>query len=97
MRGAGAVTSTVQVYTAGLPSTLPLESNALTSKVWVPSGRLPNSCGEVHGLKSPPSRRHWNWVPAFEAVNSKLAVREPARDGGATWIAVSGAFTSGSH
>ena len=29
--------------------------------------------------------------------NSKLALREPASDGGAAWISVSGAFTFGSH
>ena len=63
----------------------------------VPSGRLPNCCGEAHGLKSPPSRRHWNWALGRGEPNAKLAVRELASGGGAAWISVSGAFTFGSH
>ena len=94
---AGAVTSTVHDQRAGLPSTLPCESNALTSKVWLPSGRFPNAWGEAHGLKSPPSRRHWNIEPGRGEPNSKFALRELASGGGAAWISVSGAFTSGSH
>jgi hypothetical protein len=65
--------------------------------VWLPSGRFPNSCGEAQGLKSPPSRRHWNIAPGRGELNWKLAWRELASDGGVTWIWVSGAFTSGSH
>ena len=82
---------------AGLPSTFPYWSNARTSKVWSPSGRSPNSWGDEHGVKSPPSRRHWNCAFGRGEPNWKLALREPTSEGGAIWIWVSGAFTFGSH
>src|SRR5512132_2248107 len=66
---------------AGLPSTFPYWSNARTSKVWLPSGRSLNSCGEEQGLKSPPSSRHWNCEFGLGEPNSKLAWREPTSVG----------------
>src|SRR5262249_4727401 len=53
----GAVTSTVQVLDAGVPSVLPAKSVARTSKVWLPSASAAGVSGLVQVAQLPPARR----------------------------------------
>jgi hypothetical protein len=73
--GGGAVL-TVQVRVAGVASTLPAPSLALTEKVCEPSARTPCSgtvFGELHEAKAPPSREHSKVEPASEEENVNVA------------------------
>src|SRR2546429_479422 len=72
------VSTTVQLYIAGVGSTLPRASTARTEKVCVPGARPLYDRGDVHAAKAPPSRLHSNDDPASEAANSNVA------DSGAT-------------
>ena len=72
----GPVVSTVQVRLAGVVSTLPAVSIALTWKVCEPSAKVPCSgtvLDEVQLVKAAPSRLHWKVEPASEEEKLKLA------------------------
>src|SRR5215208_4583795 len=62
----GPVVSTVQVRLAGVVSTLPAVSIALTWKVWEHSLKLVQLVGEEQLVKAAPSRLHWKVEPASE-------------------------------
>jgi hypothetical protein len=56
---AGAGSSTVQPWAAGVGSVFPLESVARTSKVWMPTLSPVSSAGEVQVSYGAPSTEHW--------------------------------------
>src|SRR5688572_28901830 len=68
----GAMVSTIQVRLAGVSSTFPAVSAALTRKVWLPLLRLDSEAGEPHAYQEPASSWHRN-EPASSIENWKLA------------------------
>jgi len=69
----GAVVSTNQVNVAGVASTLPARSIALTSNVWLVSERPGYVAGLVHAANPPPSSWHSVVLPASVAWNANVA------------------------
>ena len=69
----GAVRSIVQAAVAGVGSTVPTVSVALTAKVWAPVARPEYVAGLEQAVQAPLSSWHWK-VAASVAVNAKLAV-----------------------
>ncbi len=78
----GATLSIRHVYDAGLVSTLPAGSVALTSNVCVPSARPAYVAGVVHAEKPAPSRRHSKVDPGSFDPRSKVALAEDVFAGG---------------
>jgi hypothetical protein len=91
----GAVVSRVHERTAGDGSVLPAGSVALTVSDAGPSNDMATWCGDVHGEKVPPDRRHWSDVPDSLApsVNEYGPDRFVGPEG-PDWIDVSGGVTS---
>ena len=100
----GGVVSIVQVWLAGVGSTLSAASMARTSNVCGPSTRSAKCLGASQGAKPPAaslSRRHSNRVCPAEVVSSlamkpKLAEELLLKAGGLIVSAVSGGVVSGS-
>ena len=90
----GGVVSTVQERVAGVGSTLPAGSMALTPNVCDASLRLEYERGDVQAEYEAPSRLHWNVDPASLDVKLKLAEVEFVAVGGADVIVVSGGTSS---
>src|SRR5215211_7776454 len=67
-------TSTVQVRLAGVGSTFPADSTALTSNVCVPSDSPLYSLGEGQPSKAPPSSLHSKVASSSFEEKLKLAV-----------------------
>jgi len=89
----GVAVSIVQVYDAGVASTFPTRSIALTWNVWLPVASPEYNCGVVHAVNPAPSSWHSN-VPASVDVNVKDAdVLEDGFDGDEV-IVVSGDIPS---
>lgn len=90
----GGVVSTIQERVAGVVSTLPAVSMALTPNVCEPSLRLEYAHGDVQAEYRAPSRLHWNVEPASLELKLKLAEVELVTAGGADVIVVSGGAVS---
>jgi hypothetical protein len=89
----GGVVSTVQVKLAGVGSTLPAASVAVTWKVCDPGARPVYGCGLVH-VALAPSSEQLKVEPGFVAVNEKLALVALVGFAGPPVIVVSGALVS---
>lgn len=94
--GGGCGSSSVHVATAGVGSTLPATSLAVTASLWAPSGRSVYDVGEVHGCAARPSSEQLK-VALSEAVNVNVAVIDVSLAGGPDAIVVSGAIESTVH
>jgi hypothetical protein len=90
----GAVASTVNEREAGVASTLPATSVALTSNVWPPSVSVAAVNGEVQLVHAPVSTRHWKVEPVSLEANWKPGVAELVSPDGPEEIVVCGAVTS---
>src|SRR3954452_24634727 len=66
---AGSAPVIVQLRIAGVGSSLPARSRAVTEKVWSPGARPLYSRGEPHSLAAAPSSEHENDAPLSEAEN----------------------------
>jgi hypothetical protein len=93
----GAVRSMVQVFTAGVPSTLPALSIARTRNVCEPALSAEYGLGEVHATQLPLSSWHWKVLPVSLAMKEKLAVVDLTLPDIPIVIAVSGATVSTVH
>jgi hypothetical protein len=90
----GATVSTVQVWTAGLGSTLPAPSVARTENVWLRSARRPIVSGLEHAAQAPASTLHSNVGPGSLAENSKVGASSLDGSAGASSRVVFGAAVS---
>ena len=74
----GTTVSIVQVWPAGVGSTLPAASLARTLKLWLPSARLLVLWGEAQAVKAAASSEHSNIVPSslLLKVNVALLLRD---------------------
>ena len=90
----GATVSTVQVWAAGLASTLPAPSVARTENVWLPSARRPIVSGLEHTAQAPASTLHSNVAPGSLAENSKEGASSLDGSAGASSRVVFGAAVS---
>src|SRR5215213_486766 len=80
LRLAGAeLETTVQLWLAGVASTLPTASVARTANACKPSPRPLYARGDEHAAHGPPSRRHSKFEPASDPVNPNAAVVEIGR------------------
>ena len=85
----GGIVSTVQSKEAGLASTLPALSIALTSNSWAPSVSAVYSRGEVQAPQAPPSRRHWKEaMPDPPSFPEKLKLADALPVSAAGWRAI---------
>jgi hypothetical protein len=90
----GVPVATVQVRLAGAGSMLPARSVAITSKVWVPSYRLLNVCGEPQFSISSPSIIQMNEATPSLAEKVNVAELLATVPDGPESIVVSGAVLS---
>ena len=90
----GAIVSILHVYVAGLASTLPAVSIALTWKLCDPSESDGVVNGEVHATNAAESNEHWK-VEVSLAVKLRLGVVTLLGFVGYAVIVVSGAVVSG--
>ena len=93
----GGVVSTTQERVAGVGSTLPAASMALTPNVCELSLRLEYARGDVQAEYATPSRLHSNVDPASLEEKLTLAEVEFVAAGGADVIVVSGGTSSTTH
>lgn len=94
LKTVGAMMSTVQVHVAGVASTLPAASMALTVKVCMAFVRREYAFGEVQMLEAAPSRLQPNVTLASGDVNVKLAEILVVKANGMVVIVVSGGVLS---
>src|SRR5918999_262656 len=92
--GGGGGATIVQVWTAGVWSTLPARSVARTRSVCWASDRPVSSCGDSQAAKAAPSSEHWKLAPGSSLENSKVALDSSVSESGPESIEVSGAVTS---
>ena len=84
--------TTVQLYVAGVGSTLVAASMARTAKVWMPLPSGPSARLETQGMKAAPSRLH-SKLPGSLEENEKTTFG-PLGSPGLTVIVVSGGAVS---
>src|SRR4051794_5306703 len=79
---------------AGLPSGLPTESTARTSKVWLPRVSAGAVNGDGHAANAPPSTLHSNVEPGLLDSNAHVGVVSLVGPSGPEVIVVSGVVVS---
>jgi hypothetical protein len=91
--GGGAAARTSQLRSAGVGSTLPARSWAVTRNKWVPRASAVYEIGEAQSPKSPSSEQE-KALSGSLLANSNAADRSAVSAGGAEMIVVSGAVVS---
>jgi hypothetical protein len=86
---------TRQLWTAGVGSTLPAASRAMTRSWCTPTARPVSCSGEVHELNEAPSTEHWNVEPGSFETKVSVALVLAVSAAGPLSIVVSGAVVSG--
>ena len=93
----GATVSTVQVWVAGVASTLSATSTARTLSVWAPSARSLTRSGDSQAAYSPSSRRHSSRLTPESAsapANDSSAVVAFVAAGGPSTVVVGSVLSS---
>src|ERR671915_2003496 len=93
--GGGGGATIVQVWTAGVWSTLPARSVARTRSVCWASDRPVSSCGDSQSAYGPLSSEHSKPSTASFAPSAKVAAVSIVGEAGLARISVTGAVTSG--
>ena len=86
---------TRQLWTAGVGSTLPAASRAMTRSWCTPTARFVSWSGDAHALKDAPSSEHWKVEPVSFEENVIVALVLAVSGFGPLSIVVSGAVVSG--